>query len=83
MLKIYAFGAPISFEEEQRLRRVKNELGLSSVDMKIYKMNVSPSEFKNITGEFEASLVDGLRSLVRLTRTAPKSSKSFGMHLQT
>ncbi|MBX3267291.1 MAG: DUF389 domain-containing protein [Acidobacteria bacterium] len=63
LLKIYAFGAPISFEEEQRLRRVKNELGLSSVDMKIYKMNVSPSEFKNITGEFEASLVDGLRAL--------------------
>jgi hypothetical protein len=31
--------------------------------MKIYKMNVSPSEFKNITGEFEASLVDGLRAL--------------------
>ncbi|HCA56492.1 MAG TPA: hypothetical protein DEP46_00760, partial [Blastocatellia bacterium] len=63
LLKIYTFGAPISFEEEQRLRRVKNEFGLSSLDMKIYKMNVSPSEFKNITGEFEASLVDGLRAL--------------------
>ncbi|MBK9163168.1 MAG: DUF389 domain-containing protein [Acidobacteria bacterium] len=72
LLKIYTFGAPISIAEEQRLRQVKNEFGLSALDLKIYKMNVSPSEFKNITGEFEASLVDGLRALSEVDQNRSK-----------
>ena len=63
VLKIYAFGSPITKEEENRLRDVKSQFGLGDVELELNRMNVSPSEFKNVTGAFEASLVDGLRTL--------------------